>query len=181
MEDAIQRRHLDRSGTHPGRRSALRLIGPFVLVAGVLTLGWGIYDIFVRENVAFHFSPFVGMLLIFAGSVMSMMGFMGALARYQANEMLPVAKDGVNYLADGTQGAVRSVTRAMATGLREGLSDDAAAVRCPACDAPSEADSRYCDQCGRPIAPSRTCPGCGHGNDADARFCDHCGKPMTAA
>ncbi|QNN22337.1 zinc ribbon domain-containing protein [Planctomycetales bacterium ZRK34] len=177
MSDLHQRRHLDPSGRHTGRRNKLRTVGPIVLVAGFLTLGWGLFDIFVAGNMGFHFSPFVGMLMIFVGASTTMMGFAGALARYQANEIAPVAMDTFNDVADGTQQGVRTASRAFAGGLREGFTETADAIACPSCGHANEAGSKFCDQCGKPL--SRACPSCGSANDADARFCDACGKPLV--
>ena len=53
----------------------------------------------------------IGIPLIFAGLVMTMYGFAGKMARYQAAEMAPVQKDAFNYIADGTQGGVKTVAK----------------------------------------------------------------------
>ena len=53
-----------------------------------------------------------------------MFGFMGAVARYTAAEQVPVATDAVSDLAEGTQGAVKTVARAVTEGVREGLTDE---------------------------------------------------------
>ena len=50
---------------------------------------------------------------------MCMFGFMGAVARYTAAEHVPVAADAINDLAEGTQGAVKTVARAVAEGVKE--------------------------------------------------------------
>jgi hypothetical protein len=62
---------------------------------------------------------FLGMPFLFAGAVMCMFGFMGAVSRYAAAEQVPVASDAINDLADGTQGAVKTVARAVAEGVKE--------------------------------------------------------------
>jgi hypothetical protein len=64
---------------------------------------------------------FVGMPLMFVGSVMSMYGFMGAVARFMAGEAAPVAADTVNYMAEETKGAVETVAKAAAKGVVEGM------------------------------------------------------------
>ena len=46
---------------------------------------------------------------------------MGAFSRYIAAEQAPVAKDTINYLAEGTQDAVRTTARAVAQGVAEGI------------------------------------------------------------
>jgi heme/copper-type cytochrome/quinol oxidase subunit 1 len=67
----------------------------------------------------FFWCCFVGMPLLFAGIVMCMFGFMGAIARYAAAEQVPVATDAINDLAEGTKGAVKTVARAVAEGVKE--------------------------------------------------------------
>lgn len=61
--------------------------------------------------------PFIGFPLMFAGLVMTMMGYAGKMARYQAAEIAPVQKDAFNYMADGTQGGVKTVANAAGEGL----------------------------------------------------------------
>jgi hypothetical protein len=53
-----------------------------------------------------------------------MFGFMGAVARYTAAEQVPVATDIISDLAEGTQGAVKTVARAVTEGVKEGLTDE---------------------------------------------------------
>ena len=67
------------------------------------------------------FCALLGMRMLFTDTVMCMFGFMGAVSRYVAAEQAPVAKDTINYMADGTQDAVRTVARAAAKGVQEGL------------------------------------------------------------
>ncbi len=59
------------------------------------------------------------MPLLFVGGVLCMFGFMGAVARYSAAEHVPVATDAINDLAEGTQGAFKTVARAVAEGVKE--------------------------------------------------------------
>jgi hypothetical protein len=67
------------------------------------------------------FCAFIGLPLMCVGSAMCMFGFVGAFARYIAAEQAPVAKDTLNYMADGTQEAVKTVARAAAQGVAEGV------------------------------------------------------------
>ena len=52
---------------------------------------------------------------------MCLFGFVGAFARYVAAEQAPVARDTVNYMAENTQDAVRTVARAAAQGVTESI------------------------------------------------------------
>ena len=49
---------------------------------------------------------------------------------------------------------------------------------CAVCGEENDADSRFCDGCGKPL--NRACPSCDVQNDADARFCNACGGPLPA-
>lgn len=48
---------------------------------------------------------------------------------------------------------------------------------CPACGATNETDSKFCDECGRPLG--RNCPSCQGPNRPGAKFCQHCGYRLT--
>jgi hypothetical protein len=68
---------------------------------------------------------FLGMPTLFVGIVMCKLGYIGAVARYIAAESAPVAKDTVNYMAEGTQDGVRTVARSVAEGIRDAQSKPA--------------------------------------------------------
>ena len=115
-----------KSPRHNGVRRFLRIGGPLVLAVGGLFALVGFGSFFV--SMASHSGPpvlffcaFIGLPLMFVGSVMCMFGFVGAFSRYIAAEQAPVAKDTINYMAEGTQEAVRTVARAAAQGVTEGV------------------------------------------------------------
>jgi hypothetical protein len=64
---------------------------------------------------------FVGIPLMFVGSVLSMYGFMGAVFRFAAGEVAPVGADTAKYMAEETKGAVETVAKAAAKGVVEGI------------------------------------------------------------
>ena len=114
------------SPKHSGARKFLRTAGPLALAIGALLTVVGVGSFFV--SMFSHSGPpvlfvcaFIGMPVLFIGIVMCMFGFMGALARYVAAEQAPVAKDTIKYMAEGTQDAVRTVARAAAQGVKEGM------------------------------------------------------------
>jgi class 3 adenylate cyclase/tetratricopeptide (TPR) repeat protein len=53
-----------------------------------------------------------------------------------------------------------------------------AALTCPACSAPNEAEQRFCTNCGASLAVA--CEVCGTVNAPTARFCGACGSPLEA-
>jgi hypothetical protein len=108
---------------HRGIRSFLRVAGPLVAGVGLVFLIIGMASFFSAFGGSgpprLFWCCFVGMPLLFVGGVMCKFGFMGAVARYTAAEQVPVATDAINDLAQGTQGAVKTVARAVAEGVRE--------------------------------------------------------------
>jgi hypothetical protein len=65
-----------------------------------------------------------------------------------------VQKDTFNYLAEGTQGGVRTVARAVGQGLAAGMRGDGQAGRhCPRCSQGNDADAKFCKGCGAALAP----------------------------
>ncbi|MCP4638776.1 MAG: hypothetical protein GY851_00010 [bacterium] len=165
---------------HAGKRTALRVAGVLVLIAGVALIAVGAGSLFVAGPSPLFFCAFAGMPLLFVGSAMCMFGFMGAVARYQAGEAAPVAKDTFNYLADGTQEGVRTVASAIGEGLRQGASSegDPDGVRCAECDALNAEDANFCDACGARLQKEKKCSACHEANDADAKYCDNCGQAI---
>ena len=106
---------------------------------------------------------------------------MGRVARYQAQQIAPVAKDTFNYMAEGTQEGIKTVVGAIGEGLRQGGPGGSpqTMVRCHKCNALIEAEAKFCSQCGQAVGKTKACPQCRELNDPDARFCDNCGYKYT--
>ena len=131
--------------------------------------------------------PFIGFPLMFAGLVMTMFGFAGKMARYQAAEIAPVQKDTFNYMADGTKSGVRTVANAAGEGLTTGFAaggmakiasdrrDSQPGVRCHKCNFVETPEAKFCSNCGAAMEKFKPCPQCNELNDPDAKFCDNCG------
>ena len=95
-----------------------------------------------------------------------------------ANEVAPVGKDVVNYMADGTRSAVRTVAAAVGEGISSPhIQREAQVVRCVQCNEGNEASANYCKACGASLTAA--CSECGERNDPDARFCDNCGQKLA--
>ena len=113
---------------HQATRTLLRVAGPAIAFVALVFITIGAIDFFSSFG---GFGPpkrfwcfFVGLPLLFVGMVVSMFGYMGAVARYAAAEQVPVATDAVNELADGTRDAVKTVARAVAEGVKEGMTEE---------------------------------------------------------
>jgi class 3 adenylate cyclase/tetratricopeptide (TPR) repeat protein len=52
-------------------------------------------------------------------------------------------------------------------------------VICPNCSTENDAGSKFCNECGAPLAAA--CPNCGATNKPGAKFCNECGTTLTAA
>lgn len=170
---------------HKKKRTSVRVLGVTILLIGLGFMAVGLIDFFSAFG---GFGPpklfwclFVGMPLMFVGTVLCGYGFMGSVARYSAGEMAPVAKDTVNYMVDGTQESVKTIASAIGEGLAGASAASAPAqIRCPKCNHPADVDSKFCPDCGAALLKTKPCPGCGELNDGDARFCDNCGKALSA-
>ena len=115
-----------KSPEHNTVKKVLRIGGPIILLLGLLFTLVGVGSFFVcmvtqSGPPVLFVCAFIGLPLMFVGGAMCMFGYVGAFSRYMAAEQAPVAKDTINYLAEGTQDAVRTTTRAAAQGVAEGL------------------------------------------------------------
>ena len=198
---------------HAAKRRFLRVLGPLLILVGLICLVSGFKSTFVdgpsrfmaRESPFPGQSPgfdgmlfrqkssspfgrfwlmFVGMPLLGIGVIVTVLGYKGAVARYAAGELAPVAKDTVNYMANGTRDSVRTIASAIGEGLRgsaAGADSDSqvTVVRCHKCNAENDSGAKFCSQCGAALQKSKACLSCNELNDPDARFCDNCGKGLA--
>jgi membrane protease subunit (stomatin/prohibitin family) len=66
-------------------------------------------------------------------------------------------------------------------GAGAAASGAAAQAACPACHAGNPPAAKFCQACGKPMAPPQAaCPACSVPNPQGAKFCMSCGKPMAA-
>jgi len=141
-----------------GVRTFLRVGGPIIFGIGLLLTIAGMISFFsafgsfgLPEN---FWMAFIGLPLMGVGGAMTKAGYLGPATRYVAGEVTPSLRDTLGALGIGSGARV-----------------------CAACGAHNDANSRFCDACGKPL--SRACASCGASNDADARFCDGCGAALT--
>jgi len=141
---------------HIRKRKICRTIGIISLSIGGLFTAIGVGGFIISIALSSP-SPllivfaFIGMPLLFVGTVLSGYGFMGAVARYSAQEMAPVAKDTFNYVADGTQEGVKTIATAIGQGIASGINQsqsDANSRRCPNCNFLETPDAKFCSKCG---------------------------------
>ena len=164
---------------HGRARGIMRVVGPVTALAGLACVVVAFVDFF-SASVGTGGPPrlfwlgFIGLPLLFVGVSLTMFAFMGAVARFAAQEHAPVAADTFNVLAEETQNGLRT----MAGAIRDGMSGEASG-RCASCGIPNDAGARFCDACGEPL--SQTCRACQATNDADAKYCDCCGVAMGGA
>jgi hypothetical protein len=114
-------------------RTVLRRGGLSLVAIGVFLTMVGVSSFFMAfggsEFPRFFWCAFVGLPLLFLGTVMCMFGFIGALQRYFLGEAAPVAKDVVNYIGANTQPGVRAVASAVTAGVLDAQSEHAANVK----------------------------------------------------
>ncbi len=155
-------------------RNILRLLGPIVLILGIVFLGVAIRDFFVGfnnsttfgepQNERFHYA-FIGMPLIFVGGAMTSFGYMGSVLRYQASQVAPVGKDVVNYMLDNTKDS--------ASGFAKAIRSDKAVLHCVNCSSEVSQSDKFCNECGASLAKS--CPKCKAMSPQKSKYCNECG------
>src|SRR5262245_11829457 len=84
------------SPQHLKIRNAFRVVGPVVLAVGALFTAVAVISFIVAFSSnsgppKLFWLAFIGMPLMFVGTVLCMFGFMGAMSRYVASENAPVA------------------------------------------------------------------------------------------
>ena len=169
---------------HDNVRDMLRVLGPVGVGIGLIFALVGLGSFFSSfgsfQPPRYFWCAFIGLPFIALGSAICKFAFMGAVSRYIADEVAPVGKDVVNYMADGTHDALRQAATAVSEGIRTGLSAaETSEIPCPECKTPNEPSAKFCKGCGKPLGKTRRCAACGQLNDSDARFCDHCGKAIA--
>jgi len=172
---------------HAEKRTLIRTLGMVILLIGLVFMAVGLIDFFRAfggyGTPKLFWCLFIGMPLLFIGSVLCIYGFMGSVARYSAGEMAPVATDTINYVVDETQDSMKTVASAIGEGLAaasvSAAPDAEMKIRCPKCNHPADDDSKFCPECGSAILKTKPCTTCNELNDGDAKFCDNCGKPIT--
>jgi hypothetical protein len=142
-------------------RTALRVGAAILLGIGLVLTAAGLVSFFGSFNDPAQGMPrnfwmaFVGLPLVAIGGSLVRAGYLGPASRYVAGEVTPTIRDTIGALGIGQAEQV-----------------------CAACGHHNDADSRFCNACGKPLG--RTCPSCGAENDPNARFCDGCGQPLPA-
>ena len=106
-------------------RTLLRIAGPLVFLAGLVCAIIAVISLFASAGSLggphYFWLGFIGLPLMFVGVVLCQFGFFGAVARFIAGEVAPVAADSVNYMAEETKGGVETVAKAAAKGVVEGI------------------------------------------------------------
>ena len=144
---------------HVKKRKTCRTIGIILLITGGLFTAIGVGGFIISIALSspvplLIFFALIGMPLLFTGTALTGYGFMGAVARYSAQEMAPVAKDTFNYMADGTQEGIKTIATAIGQGIGTGIAQSQSApksIQCPKCNYIETADAKFCSNCGSPF------------------------------
>ncbi len=171
------------SGSHKEVRGVMQVVGPLMVVVGGLFALIGLGSFFSSfgsfEPPRFFWCAFIGLPMVGIGLSICKVAYLGSIQRYVASETAPVARDTFNYMVDGTQDSVKTLSRSVAEGLRDGMGakeDDT--VACSQCGDLNASDANFCNGCGSPLTHTQTCGRCNEENDAAAKFCDRCGNAL---
>jgi hypothetical protein len=188
---------------HVQKRSVLRVVGILLLALGLILTITGFASLFstmgsgesswelgdgrvihgTRDDSGppkYFWCAFVGLPLLAVGASLTAYGFKGAVLRYAVGEVAPVAKDTINYVAEGAKDGIETISSAIGRGIASARGPAEATaitkVRCPKCNHENDADAKFCSECAFSLRKTRPCPHCGELNDPDAKFCDDCGQ-----
>ena len=128
-----------------GVRTTLRVLGGLLTVVALGLIVTGGVEFFTLEGFEEphkFWMIMVGIPVLGIGLMLLQAGFAGAGARYAAGEYAPVVKDTTGYLTDG-----QGILGVGATG-----GQPAAGPYCRSCGTRNDADARFCDSCGVPVA-----------------------------
>ena len=135
---------------HLQMKSLFRRLGPLLLVSGVVCLIIAMVDFFTLdffEEPKYFWLGFVGMPIIFIGSIVTYAGYGQDAAKYMSREMAPVTSETFNYIAEETQEGVETVAKAVQRGKAEVVQ----AKKCPNCQTLNKVDANFCNECGASI------------------------------
>ena len=170
---------------HQRTQSVLRLVGPVVLVTGVICTAIGLISFFSSfgtfQPPRYFWAAMIGLPLIGIGLGITRLGYLGAYFRYFSGEVTPVATDTFNTMSEGARHGLETIAHAAGRGFSAGMGTNLPpgeqAVVCARCEAPNPVNAKFCNQCGTALK-GITCSDCGAAVDAGSRFCNQCGKAI---
>lgn len=163
---------------HESKRQTMTILGIILIIAGGILLIVGITTFaqpFTTSSREFFADPdgvmdrnssagFGGIAMIGLGGFAAMIGISlltfanrGKIARYQAGEIAPVAKDTFNYVAKESSEGVKHLAGAIAEGVRSSQSappntpKEVVKVKCRSCGYLESEDAVFCSSCGKQI------------------------------
>ena len=174
---------MDSNERHEQTRDNLRTLGMVLVTVGGILTAIGMISFFTAFNSFgtpdYFWCAFLGLPMLGVGLSLLRAGYTGAISRYVAGEVAPVAKDTINYLGKETGESVAEVAKAIGQGLAgSGVKTDKSAVvvRCHKCNYVNDLGAKFCNNCGGALLKTKPCSQCGELNDPDAKFCDNCGR-----
>ena len=147
----------------------LKILGIMILIAGLACMIIGVTNFFKSANT--HESPrlfyftFIGMPLMFVGSVMLSFAFKREVTRYIKNESVPVINEATKELKPSFNVIADSFK-----------TDTNNTYICNKCGAKNPTDSNFCNNCGTQLKIK--CPKCGDINPNNSNFCNNCGESL---
>lgn len=126
-------------------------LGFLFLIPGLLCMLIAFIDFFGGGMPELFFLFFIGMPLMFIGTVTLTSTNYNKIAKYRAKQINPVLKDTLDYVTENK-------------------------VSCNKCGEMNDKDAEFCENCGNSL--NRFCPYCGEEISQDAKFCKKCGRKL---
>lgn len=171
MSNKLYNRPVDNNSNnnkHEKTKKILKIVGPIVLVFGLVGFVTGIVLIFSSEEnfVPFIWLPSVSVFLIFIGFSLSAFAYRREVARYLKNDSIPI----INEASEELKPSFKNI----ASAFNDGKNDTKC---CPKCGQKVDDESKFCTNCGTPL--TIICPNC-HTEVEPGKFCSNCGKPLDS-
>ena len=170
---------------HSKAKKVFRVLGLISLSAGII-----ITIIFFINFFSDFYNPgsfmvpklsflgFIGIPLIAFGLICLSIGFMKEINQFTASQTVPVAKDVVNYMIDGTRDEFEKTISYGVKKYKEYKENELIERnnKCAKCGTINPEDAKFCSNCGSEI--TLKCPKCGLVNDDHSNYCNECGTKL---
>ena len=130
----------------------LRILGFIFLPLGIICTLTGMIDFFVAAaefgTPKLFFLCFIGMPLIFVGTICLINGYRKQINQYHASQTAPVTKDVANYMIDGTRESLTKTVTSINNSINSTSSDSTNVNICEKCGEKNPIDAKFCSNCG---------------------------------
>lgn len=111
---------------HEKQKKKLKRTAKILIFLGTVLFIAACVNIFTNpfKNEWLNFFWVLGPGIIFSGGFILFIANQGNIARYLSREVAPVAADTANFIVDETKGSIKTVSKSISEGLKEGVAGE---------------------------------------------------------